>query len=224
MPKETDEQRKKSLNLVDELYQSIWAGTRAHESNIVQYIAGLISVIAVEVWGLQHQEFLLWTTVIAQVAMLWILFVTVESGYKYRVFQGISNRIEKMPYGAELAKVLPQGNSNGNEKKSKGSYSHPKSELPEMYRFHCVLFTVLLIIVTALFFYFDSEAVFCAKWIGVFNCLPAGILTGGMIYLCFYHRQRMCKLEKDFKGEKGAYYRYDIMKYFFFALVKCERS
>ncbi|MHB2026270.1 MAG: hypothetical protein ACYCPQ_06485 [Elusimicrobiota bacterium] len=82
--------------LILQLHQSVWESTRIWQQNIVQYVAILVSVGAVMGWGLQCPgQRLFLATLVSQGAFLWILFITIEGAYQYRVAQAISSTIER---------------------------------------------------------------------------------------------------------------------------------
>lgn len=137
----SNSKEEKKLSIIDELHSNLWANVRNWQSNIVQYLLVLISIIGIEISGLYYNdgEFLFYTTVASQIALIWILFVIMESAHQYRVFQRISANIERDHAGG-LKGILPT------------SFINPKHNLPEIYWIHFALFYIYLIFVSILYF------------------------------------------------------------------------
>jgi len=98
--------------LILELYKQIWQGVRLTNTNYIQYLIAVVSILVILKFGLEKGNDLLFiTVVISQYALIWILLLVIEFAYKYRIEgQGLSIAIENAVFGIEKGEPVKYKN------------------------------------------------------------------------------------------------------------------
>ncbi|MDE1977134.1 MAG: hypothetical protein KGI84_07745, partial [Elusimicrobia bacterium] len=156
--------------LISQLHRSVWEDVRIGRQTLVQYIAVLVSVLAVMGWGLKGAcpnytcsgpcpDRLLLATLVSQGALLWILFITIEGAYQYRVSQAISSAIERN----HASEVFPKEASCACKRILPPGYYlfPPKFNLPELFQINFWAFYALFLSLPLIEAYFIRHAPHC---------------------------------------------------------------
>jgi hypothetical protein len=121
--------------LILELYKQIWQGVRLTNTNYIQYLIAVVSILVVLKFGLEKGNDLLFiTVVISQYALIWILLLVIEFAYKYRIEgQGLSIAIENAVFGIGMKGIMRPVKYK-NKVVIPSSFRNPGSnlELPEL--------------------------------------------------------------------------------------------
>jgi hypothetical protein len=121
--------------LILELYKQIWQGVRLTNTNYIQYLIAVVSILVVLKFGLEKGNNLLFITVIiSQYALIWILLLVIEFAYKYRIEgQGLSIAIENAVFGIGMKGIIRPVKYK-NKVVIPSSFRNPGSnlELPEL--------------------------------------------------------------------------------------------